>query len=178
MPQITDAELEALHSRLATLERQKASQPKLCYADWSEAIRRAQTKKFMERQARAQAGAEAREAALRGCKKEKDSLESRLGKVAADRASRLEQHDRAGAKIREEFAEHELATRAALRELQDRVDAEVQAAEASPVNVVVPQLPPVEIDDSDMRRCMERPMRDRNGKMVNPVTGLRFGGLR
>jgi chromosome segregation ATPase len=178
MSTISDAELEALHSRLATLEREKASRPTLNYADWSEAIRRAQIKRSWENQARATAGAEARALEMQVVGKELGRLEARLRKDQIEHNARREQHDRAGVAIDDEYEKRYSATRVEIKELRSRVDAAQAQAEASPVNAVVPELPPMGIDNSYMEEIAQRPVRLEDGSLVNPVTREVVGRVR
>ena len=169
------AEVAALRASVARLEgRVEQPSKRLDIADWKMAVAAQQTQRVLESRARARAGAEARESVLDATRKERESLEARLQKVNADRSSRLAQHQRAEAKIRFEFAEQEREATAALAELRDRIDAEVKAAEAAPVKVIVPPVR-LGIDQSYMAEIAHRPTRMPDGTMRDPVTGEKVG---
>ncbi len=149
------AEISRLQARLTAIEDDRHF-PGSRIVHPSEHFQRTaerQLKELLERRARQAAGADARELTLSATRREREGLEDRVAKIERDRDTRLAQLDRSREQIELEFSAQLVECRGALRELRERLEAEVAEAEARPVDVT---LTPAQASNGGFRDLIEK----------------------
>ena len=136
---VTLAQLAAQIAKLETdkVRREAGLAGIPSFAEWQYACQAKALEKRLAREARGRKEHEARVRARAATADERRRLEARLEKIGEERASRLAQHARAEAKIREGFAEATKELDEQIKALDGQIDAEARLAGQEPVSVEV-----------------------------------------
>lgn len=125
MTAMSDAEIEAVASRVALHQQEKTSAPIMSVGEWQRRIGEAQARKFLEGRERAAIEAEVRDTVRARSHSERESLDAQLRKLRSERSQRTDQIDRNRQKVVMEYGERERAVEAAQAALRAQEDAEI-----------------------------------------------------
>jgi hypothetical protein len=129
-----------LTQRLSRLEseRDNRTAPGLDRGAYIQTLAEQQTRRRLERRERVRREDAARAEAEHKRRRRRERLEAELRRVREDRAARLEQHDRARARLLESFAQPLAEGEAALTALASEVEAQVSLVRHEPISLERP----------------------------------------